>query len=151
MDGASNNDVMVRKLAETLLSDAVHYNLEHRRLRCNGHIINLAVQAFLLGKTPSVIQHCSEDDGFSASTLAESRRMGPLGKLHNIVVYIMSSPQRIQSFKKLDGGALVQRDNSTRCNLWYNILHWSLTKIKPAIQQYVFNEPGLEDDIVRDS
>ncbi|KAM3526952.1 hypothetical protein MY4038_006568 [Beauveria bassiana] len=45
LDNASNNDTMLRSLANTF-----GFNPAHRRLRCHGHIINLAVQAFLFGK-----------------------------------------------------------------------------------------------------
>ncbi|KAM3537959.1 hypothetical protein ARSEF1564_009122 [Beauveria bassiana] len=45
LDNASNNDTILRALANTF-----GFNPAHRRLRCHGHIINLAVQAFLFGK-----------------------------------------------------------------------------------------------------
>ncbi|KID93791.1 transposase-like protein, partial [Metarhizium majus ARSEF 297] len=48
MDNADNNGTMMKALS-TLLFDQyqIVYNAEHYRLRCNGHIINLAAQSFL--------------------------------------------------------------------------------------------------------
>jgi hypothetical protein len=45
LDNAYNNDTMLQAVAK-----ACGFNAAHRRLRCNGHVINLAVQAFLFGK-----------------------------------------------------------------------------------------------------
>jgi hypothetical protein len=42
-DNHPSNDKMLRHIAEQILS----FNAVKRRIRCNGHIINLAVQAFL--------------------------------------------------------------------------------------------------------
>jgi hypothetical protein len=50
------------------------------------------------------------------------RRKGPLGKLHNIVVYIQRSPQRIAAFLKLGSGKRLVRDNKTRWNSWYAMI-----------------------------
>ena len=59
------------------------------------------------------------------------RQQGPLGKLHNIVVYIQRSTQRIQAFKELSGGRRLVRDNSTRWNSWFTMIR---TAIEPRIQ-----------------
>lgn len=95
MDSASNNDTMIEFIAEDLEADGIEYDAREHRLRCNGHIINLAVQAFLFGKHPDVQRH-AENDGSTRSSSAQReldtwRRLGPLGKLHNIVTYIMAS------------------------------------------------------------
>ena len=58
------------------------------------------------------------------------RQQGPLGKLHNIVVYIQRSTQRIQAFKELSRGRRLVRDNSTRWNSWFMMIR---TAIKPRI------------------
>lgn len=50
MDNAYANDALIREVAEALKDKGVYYNYRERRLRCNGHIINLSVQAFLFGK-----------------------------------------------------------------------------------------------------
>ena len=46
---------------------------------------------------------------------ARFRLLGPLGKGHNIIVYIGGSPARIDIFRKL-AGRLIPIDNRTRWN-----------------------------------
>jgi HMG (high mobility group) box len=77
------------------------------RSRCLGHIINLAAKAFIIGK--DVEAFVAVVDQVNDSTPRESevmkraqdfwRKKGPVGKLHNIVVFIRSSPQRKEAFK----------------------------------------------------
>jgi len=49
MDNASSNGTLIKAVADSLALDNIAYDSDHRRLRCNGHIINLVVQAFLFG------------------------------------------------------------------------------------------------------
>ena len=49
------------------------------------------------------------------------RVIGPLGKLHNIVVHIRSSAGRTKEFKDM-AGRMVPLDNRTRWNSWYQML-----------------------------
>ena len=67
------------------------------------------------------------------------RRKGPLGKLHNIVVYIQRSPQRRSAFQKLSQGRRLLRDNKTRWNSWFSMITSALHEdVKPAIDLYCF-------------
>jgi len=51
MDNVSSNDIFLRSLSQRLLDeDNTKYDPVLHRLRCNGHIINLSVQAFLQGQ-----------------------------------------------------------------------------------------------------
>ena len=52
MDNASTNDTLMEYIAEDLEDEGIAYDPRQHRLRCNGHIINLAVCAFLFGKHP---------------------------------------------------------------------------------------------------
>ena len=47
------------------------------------------------------------------------RQKGPLGKLHNIVVFIHCSPQREETFLYLSHGKHLIRDQQTRWNSWF--------------------------------
>jgi hypothetical protein len=48
MDNAENNDTMITSLSHSLRREfRLHYDPKHFRLRCQGHIINLAVKSFL--------------------------------------------------------------------------------------------------------
>lgn len=65
------------------------------------------------------------------------RRYGPLGKLHNFVVYIQRSTIRIQRFKKLSHGRALVRDNSTRWNSWYTMIECAISPgVREAITRY---------------
>ena len=59
------------------------------------------------------------------------RKRGPPGKLHNIVVYVQRSTQRIQVFKELSGGRRLVRDDSRCWNSWFMMIR---TATEPRIQ-----------------
>ncbi|KAG9375775.1 hypothetical protein A1F94_013519 [Pyrenophora tritici-repentis] len=100
MDNASNNDAMLLALECRLQEEGIEWDSTNHRLRCNGHIIQLAVGAFLFGRHPNL----SDSDDLTREDIAQWRQLGPLGKLHNIVVWVQRSPQRMQAFKKDSGG-----------------------------------------------
>jgi hypothetical protein len=75
------------------------------------------------------------------------RQKGPLGKLHNIVVYIQRSTQRIANFKELSGGRKLVRDNSTRWNSWYSMIS-TATKLKTAINLFCHQYQENDNDIL---
>ena len=144
MDNVSSNDRLVAHVADALTLDGVEYYALQRRLRCNGHIINSVVQAFLFGND---IADYESIDNLSPSEfdLDKWRRWGPLGKLHNICFWIMGSAQRIQSFKKRSK-VMPRRDQGVRWNSWYQMIDRALTKIKTPIIQLLAEEPGLQSD-----
>ncbi|KFY19813.1 hypothetical protein V493_07824, partial [Pseudogymnoascus sp. VKM F-4281 (FW-2241)] len=89
------------------------------RLRCNGHIINLAVQAFLFATDDEDLAVLNNAEILSTPSQEEMerwRKKGPLSKLHNIVVHIQQSTQRRVKFKQLSSGLSLVRDNATRWN-----------------------------------
>ncbi|KAJ9649996.1 hypothetical protein H2201_009323, partial [Coniosporium apollinis] len=75
-----------------------------RRLRCLGHVINLAAQVFLLGKKAEdtldslALAHLRHD---YEKIAAIWRKQGVFGRVHNIVRYIRMTPQRRAEFKKV--------------------------------------------------
>lgn len=100
MDNASNNDTMMEYISADLEADGIDYSPHKNCLRCNGHIVNLAFQAFLFGKHPDIQAHADRDEssrsGSAQRELNTWRKLGPLGKLHNIITHIMASTQRIK-------------------------------------------------------
>jgi hypothetical protein len=96
-----------------------------------GHIINLAVQAFLFRNDKDIeifeekdlesydeIERSGED--FLSEAIAHKfRLLGPLGKLHNIITYSRSTPALQIEFKGWTDGKLVPLDNRTRWNSWH--------------------------------
>jgi hypothetical protein len=128
-DNHGANDVLCRSLESRFTQpwDA----LQHR-LRCIGHIINLAVQAFLFDQDLEALnQDTSELDDPSS----EWRQRGTLGKLHNIAVHIRGSPTRYQEFVAIAGKSL-PLNNATRWNSWYTLLKTAL-EISGSIHTYL--------------
>jgi hypothetical protein len=130
-----------------------------RRLRCNGHVINLAAQALLfpeLDYEALLSNNFDDSDEYnltlSAAEMQNWRKKGPLGKLHNIAVYIARSPQRIEKFKSYSKGRILPRDNSTRWNSWFRMLDVALKEdIKLAIAVYCIGEKDLAADLLSES
>src|SRR5947209_5385782 len=76
----------------------VIWNPVFRRLRCNGHIINLSAQSFLFPDIKDVDEEEALEQitgqlpkEFNNAQMEEWRRKGPLGKIHNISVFITLS------------------------------------------------------------
>ncbi|KJZ70117.1 hypothetical protein HIM_10487 [Hirsutella minnesotensis 3608] len=153
LDNAHNNDTMMRAVA-----DVCGFDWRQRRLRCNGHIINLAVQAFLFGKNKDASEEAlrqvchlssSEKEGRMEVTKAASawRQHGALGMLHNLVVWIRSSSQRYQSFLRVSG-RMISQDNSTRWNSWFVMISVAL-QLRKHINSFIddyYNESDIRLD-----
>jgi hypothetical protein len=151
LDNAYNNDTML----QAAVAKACGFNAAHRRLRCNGHAINLAVQAFLFGKNKDAsdealrqVSQLSYDEQEDAVERAETtttwRQYGALGMLHNLVVWIRSSSQRYQAFLKV-AGRMIPQDNSTRWNSWYLMIHVAIT-LRKEINSFI-DDLYMEGDI----
>lgn len=89
IDNVSNNDTALDDIAEKLGFDALE-----RRLRCAGHIINLIARHLLYGFDEYVFEKDSSIPSNLKDQLARWRRFGPIGKAHNLIVWIYASPQR---------------------------------------------------------
>ena len=148
MDNAGNNDTMMASLSLDLLRRFdIHYDPKIHRLRCQGHIINLAAKAFLFVTENEKLER---DDCGNSTTLKEIRawrEKGPLGKLHNFVVFIQRSVQRSRKFLVLSGNRKLVRDNDTRWSSWYSMLRAALN-LREAIDGY-FNK-WMEADCAGD-
>jgi hypothetical protein len=89
-DNAHNNDTAIDIVLRTLLPTLNATQRQQRRLRCWGHILNLAAKAFLFGKNAEdfdeevLVHHTIAQE---QAELQRWRRCGPIGKLHNCVVY----------------------------------------------------------------
>lgn len=120
------------------------YNARHHCLRCNGHIINLAAQSFLFQTNNEALAEENNPSVLTTPTELEMqqwRQKGPLGKLHNIVVYIQRSTQRLANFRELRGGRNLVRDNFTRWNSWYTMIS-TATKLKTSINLFCLRTPS---------
>jgi hypothetical protein len=103
-DNATNNDTCLKYLYPRLDSSMTLIDVQERRMRCFGHILNLVARAFLYGDDADSFELQSlalevlqreEDD------LQHWRRKGPVGKLHNVIRFIRASPQRSEAFKRI--------------------------------------------------
>jgi hypothetical protein len=105
-------------------------------MRCNGHIINLAVKAFLFQELEGAQDDNQGDDvDYRDDELRKTfRGFGPLGKLHNIVVHTRGSPARLNHFNDL-AGRMIPLDNNTRWNSWYEMLEVAIDK-ESAVDAY---------------
>jgi len=126
-DNSSTNDTLCRKIEDYLLrTENIVWDSSRWRLRCLGHTINLAVQAFLFHNVIEMEEMRSCDESEESGELQDEtkrkfRLLGPLGKLHNIIVHVRSSASRTAEFLKL-AKRMIPLDNRTRWNSWYSSL-----------------------------
>ena len=163
LDNATSNDVLVDTLAIRLrFANTLDVP---RRVRCHGHILNLAVQAFLFGKdeeanteAESQVEQLSllESTGTIApdeNHASRWRGLGVLGRIHNIVMFIHSSDKRHRIFEE-KAGRSIPRDNTTRWNSWYKMISVAITlrsDIVAFTDRYAREDPALEPDILTQS
>ena len=141
-DNATPNDTLCREIQEYMAEEeGIKWDVSRWRLRCTGHIINLAVQAFLFQNALEIeeLELYNEQEGQGEIRDKEEKRikfrlLGPLGQLHNIIVHIRGSTARIQEFTQL-AKRLVPLDNRTRWNSWYLMLIVAL-ELQSAIDSY---------------
>jgi hypothetical protein len=87
------------------------------------------------------------------------RQRGPIGKFHNIVIFIRSSPQRREAFKQclpvgddqINGDLMVKLDNATRWNSTYDSIRRGL-KLKNRIRFFCieYSDRISEDQLTDD-
>jgi len=147
VDNADSNDACLGHLLREINPDATDDDIDERRLRCWGHVLNLVAKAFLFGADADAFE--LEDEANIAldreqERLEAWRRKGAIGKLHNIVVFIRASTQRKELFKNISlatieevDGLLVNdktknlgvvKDNRTRWNSTYLMITRALKK-----------------------
>lgn len=170
-DNATSNDTCLRALSTSLANEfGVGFDPIERRVRCGGHIINLCLQAFLFASSKEALVAAIEeaDDNMDA-TVVESlqahlqqkngkgkyrrvpddqagwRSIDPLGKLHNIAVFIRSSTVHSDAWQRLAGLAL-GIDNATRWNSSYMLLRTALEKKDKLMVFQQEHHKALGDD-----
>ena len=113
-DNAKSNDSATAAAMQQLYPSLSIKQRQGRRLQCRGHIINLCARALLLGKGAGKTLTELERKEMKGGVAAVDRfwkNKGALGRLHNLVVYIRCTPQRLEEFAKIKkGGNLAQFD-----------------------------------------
>ncbi|KJZ68464.1 hypothetical protein HIM_12140 [Hirsutella minnesotensis 3608] len=158
-DNHGSNDKLCRLLSGHLHKKGIHWNARRQRIRCHGHVINLAVQAFLFVESKeaaqAALEEIEEDDeiglaaDFATKIKAQKalgwRRLGPLGKVHNIAVRMRESDYHWNLFRRRAGRSL-GLDNDTRWNSWFRLLDVTLD-----LQEHVeWYQKNYYDDLQRD-
>ncbi|KAJ6439010.1 hypothetical protein O9K51_08414 [Purpureocillium lavendulum] len=145
MDNAGNNDTMMRSLS--LGRFDISYDPKVHRLRCQGHIINLAAKAFLFVTGSEKLERGESDlHNVTLKHIETWRRKGPLGKLHNFVVFIQRSVQRTQKFLAISHNRRLARDNDTRWSSWYTMLRTALSLRDAIDEDRVFPGEAKNDE-----
>jgi hypothetical protein len=72
------------------------------------------------------------------------RAIGPMVKLHNIVVHIRGSASRTKEFLSI-ANRMIPMDNRTRWNSWYKMISIAI-KLEKEVNFYMKNYPDLKDD-----
>ena len=162
LDNAESNDACIEIFIKNLHPQPPIPKV-HRRLRCIGHIVNLAAQAFLYGNDPDAFF-----SGIMSATAVRSeqqavdlwRRRGPIGKLHNVIKFIRRSSQRREEFLRIGSSdgidfdsldeLMVVSDNATRWNSAFNMIDRAL-RLRERIDvfcnchQRAIRQPRRED------
>lgn len=103
LDNAANNDTCVEAIMKKLHPEFSEKQRRRRRLRCLGHVINLAAQVFILGKNAENVlteMQLHEIRGDFDALQKKWKENGALGRLHNLVKYIRMTPERRAEFRK---------------------------------------------------
>ncbi|KNB16592.1 hypothetical protein FOXG_14416 [Fusarium oxysporum f. sp. lycopersici 4287] len=103
-DNVTTNDTCLSYFYRQLDPSIRPADTKARRMRCYGHVLNLVARAFLFGKDAESFELESDINGMRGlqeQDLRHWRSKGPIGKLHNIVKFIRSSPQRSEYFKRI--------------------------------------------------
>jgi hypothetical protein len=121
-DNITSNDRATELLLQRLEPGISRKEVQGRRLRCFGHIVNLAAQS-LLAASPAEVEKATQELEDEVSEKEEPAaavevefggrsaawiRSGPLGKLQRIIKYILASGQRREEFAEVKGGRRVQ-------------------------------------------
>ncbi|KAJ3454583.1 hypothetical protein MRS44_013183 [Fusarium solani] len=107
LDNASNNDAAMERLAHGFQWACPMA----RRIRCFGHVVHLVARTMLLGKddTSSVIEDEIDTEAHDAWL-----KRGPVGKLHNLMVWINRSNRVTEMLRE------AQRQDREKC--WPGLL-----------------------------
>ena len=129
-DNHGANDTLCAELERQLQTP---WQAVQRRLRCIGHIINIAVQAFFFAKDKEAVNLAieqSQRSGFSiddelAQLSAKSDDNGgfikitPLQKILSLCTHLRQSDKQFNAFKRM-AGKVIRSPNDTRWNSYLN-------------------------------
>jgi hypothetical protein len=103
-DNASSNDSAVELALIELYPGITPAQINERRLRCLGHIINLAAKSLL---SPTNAEKEETKEELELVDVDYFMINGPLGKLYRLISYILGSSLTFEEFGELKGGRKV--------------------------------------------
>jgi hypothetical protein len=104
-DNVNSNNSAIKVTLSVLRPDL---DARTYRSRCFGYIINLAAKAFIFSKDIAAFKDSLKFEDETAppdsdkmkAAQEEWRKKGAVGKFHNVIIFIRSSPQRREAFKR---------------------------------------------------
>ena len=156
LDNATSNGKTIRCLEQEIRCKYNQgFDVDERRLRCFGHILNLVVRALLFGSNIIALKSTGSSDDSDNDTDNDNDKAeslwcshGAVGKLHNIVKYIRRTPQRRAGFMAVQLEVLQQSqafmlcaDNDTRWNSTYDMIV-SAIQMREAVDTYMLHSLG---------
>lgn len=158
-DNLAANDTCLYYMYKQLDPSMRLVDIKARRMRCYGHILNLVARAFLFSKDAESFELESDINcirGLAEQDVDHWRAKGPIGKLHNMIKFIRSSPQRSEHFKRIaqeqdheeyrlceesTAELEVILNNETRWNSIYMMIERALRK-RTDIRAFIFALEG---------
>ncbi|KAM0724076.1 hypothetical protein Q7P37_000256 [Cladosporium fusiforme] len=121
-DNAGANDTLCRAMEEYLSSrHGIDWNARHNRLRCLGHVLNIAVQAFLFCRNEEAFDMATQRVLNSGSVIKDAivsegglASHGPLNKVYRLAVAVRNLALH-KEFKDL-AGKVLKLPGETRWN-----------------------------------
>ncbi|KID81807.1 Ribonuclease H-like protein [Metarhizium guizhouense ARSEF 977] len=143
-DNATSNNTCLRALSESLASEfdiskeALCAAIEEADDNMDSTVVESLQTQLQQRNNKGKYRKVPEDQ-------AGWRSMGPLGKLHNIAVFIRNSTVHSDAWQRLAGRAL-GIDNATRWNSWYMLLRTALEKKDKLMVFQQEHHKALGDD-----
>ena len=127
-DNATNNDLALVELGNTLGGRNIVFNPETSRIRCFGHVINPVVKWFLWGSDWEAFETntaYNRDIAKEGDLLQAWRKKGPMGKLHNIRIWILRTALWRVRFAQWVRHVRGREYTGPLIPLVGNVTHWS--------------------------
>jgi len=148
-DNASANDTLCRAIEESLsIRHGVSWDARHNRLRCLGHVLNIAVQAFLFCRNEEALDTATQRVHNSGSVIEDAivseggfASHGPLNKVYRLAVAVRNMALH-KEFKDL-AGKVLKLPGETRWNAWYTLLADAI-ECRDAIARIIDRHAQLE-------
>jgi hypothetical protein len=148
-DNASAMTAMTEQLESMLrLRKGIEWSATTNRLRCLGHVLNLAVQAFLFARDNEAVEYASQVAQRSHQPLHETVgelsasegqgwcAMPALQKLREFTA-ILRNLRHYNAFKTLAKG-IIPMPNETRWNSWGTMINAAL-RMRASVNEYIDN------------